>query len=175
MTLVRVLVSACLLGDRVRYDGSDATCPSPILEHWGREGRIVPFCPEVAGGFPVPRPPAEIAPGDGRDVLAGRSNVVDHQGTDVTSFFLEGARRALAEARRGGVRLAVLKDGSPSCGSSFVYDGTFRGMRTAGQGVTTALLESEGIRVFSERQIEAADAYRALIEGAGPGGGEGPS
>ncbi|HXV92902.1 MAG TPA: DUF523 domain-containing protein, partial [Pseudonocardia sp.] len=137
VTVVRILVSACLLGDRVRYDGSDATCANPILERWGREGRIVPFCPEVAGGFSVPRPPAEIGPGDGRDVIAGRSVVVDHQGTDVTSRFLEGARRALAEARQNGVRLAILKDGSPSCGSSYVYDGTFRGMRTAGQGVTT--------------------------------------
>ena len=58
--MIRVLVSACLLGEKVRYNGADAASGSRILEDWVREGRVVPFCPEVAGGLGVPRPPAEI-------------------------------------------------------------------------------------------------------------------
>jgi uncharacterized protein YbbK (DUF523 family) len=161
---IRVLVSSCLLGERVRYDGSDAACDNTTLQRWLSEGRVVPFCPEVAGGFPVPRPAAEIVPGDGRQVLDGAAIVSDHSGNDVTPYFLAGARKTLDWARLEGVRLAVLKDGSPSCGSSYVYDGTFRGMRAPGQGVTTALLERNGIRVFSERQFEQAEAYLADLE-----------
>jgi uncharacterized protein YbbK (DUF523 family) len=162
--VIRILVSACLLGERVRYDGSDATSSNEALQQWLRDGRLVPFCPEVAGNLPVPRPPAEIAPGDGRSVLEGTSAVWDREGRDVTSYLMAGARLALEAARQGEARLAILKDGSPSCGSSFIYDGTFRGMRSTGQGVTTALLESEGIRVFNERQILEAVAYLAELE-----------
>ena len=164
---VRVLVSACLLGERVRYDGSDAACASPTLQRWLSEGRVVPFCPEVAGGFPVPRPAAEIIPGDGHQVLQGSAIVSDHAGTDVTSYFLAGARLTLETAVREGVRLAILKDGSPSCGSTYVYDGTFRRMRSPGQGVTTALLQRGGIRVFNEQQFEEAEAYLADLEKEG--------
>jgi uncharacterized protein YbbK (DUF523 family) len=162
--VIRILVSACLLGERVRYDGRDALCESDVLERWAREGRLVPFCPEVAGGFPVPRPPAEIVGGDGRSVLAGASPVRDVGGRDVTSFFLEGARGAVAAARSERVRLAVLKEGSPSCGTSVIYDGTFSGRRRSGPGVTAALLEQAGIRVFSENELAAAAAYAAALE-----------
>jgi uncharacterized protein YbbK (DUF523 family) len=163
---VKVLVSACLLGERVRYNGADASCPSPILERWAAEGRLVPFCPEVAGGLPVPRPAAEIEAGDGHAVLAGTARVRDGAGRDLTRFFLDGGRGALDAARSQGARVAVLKDGSPSCGTSAVYDGTFSGRRRAGPGVTAALLEEAGIRVFSERELEEADAcLRALEEG----------
>src|SRR5919198_2406857 len=105
---IRVLVSACLLGERVRYDGRDARCASDVLDRWAREGRLVPFCPEVAGGFPVPRPAAEIHGGDGRSVLTGLARVRDVAGRDVTSLFEQGARRALETARSQGVRLAIL-------------------------------------------------------------------
>jgi uncharacterized protein YbbK (DUF523 family) len=163
--MIRVLVSACLLGERVRYDGSDATAPDETLQQWLQDGRLVPFCPEVAGSLPVPRPPAEIAPGDGRAVLEGSAAVWDREGRDITAYLMAGARQALEAARQGGARLAILKDGSPSCGSSFIYDGTFRGMRSPGQGVTTALLEREGVRVFNERQVREAAAYLAELEG----------
>jgi uncharacterized protein YbbK (DUF523 family) len=142
--VIKVLVSACLLGERVRYNGADARCASDVLERWAREGRLVPFCPEVAGGLPVPRPAAEIR---------------DQAGRDLTGFFLDGARGALAAARAQGARLAVLKEGSPSCGTGTIYDGTFTGARRAGPGVTAALLEENGIRVFSERQLDRADAW----------------
>ena len=159
MIKIKVLVSACLLGERVRYNGADARCASDVLERWGREGRLVPFCPEVAGGLPVPRPAAEIGPGDGRAVLRGAAQVRDQAGHDLTRFFLEGARGALEAARAQGAPVAVLKEGSPSCGTATIYDGTFSGTRRAGPGVTAALLEENGIRVFSERELDLADAW----------------
>jgi uncharacterized protein YbbK (DUF523 family) len=165
MEPLKVLVSACLLGERVRYNGADAACPSEVLERWAAEGRLVPFCPEVAGGLPVPRPAAEIEGGDGRAVRAGTARVRDRAGRDLTPFFLDGARRALEAARAQGVRVAVLKDGSPSCGTAAIHDGTFSGRPRAGPGVSAALLEDAGIRVFSERELFEADAcLRALEE-----------
>ncbi|MFI6816580.1 DUF523 domain-containing protein [Nonomuraea sp. NPDC050328] len=156
----RILVSACLMGRRVRYDGGAKTSASAILAGWREEGRLVPFCPEVEGGLPIPRPAAEIEPGgSGADVLAGRARVLAADGSDVTAAFLSGARQALDLALSSGVRLAVLKEGSPSCGSLAVYDGTFTGGRVPGPGVTTALLEQHGIPVFGEDRLTEADAY----------------
>jgi len=160
----RILVSACLLGERVRYNGASAAADSGILEHWLAEGRVVSFCPEVAGGLGVPRPAAEIAGADGAAVLAGEARILTRAGTDVTGQFLRGATLALDAARTQGVRLAILKDGSPSCGSTTIHDGTFTGTRRTGNGVTTALLERHGIRVFSEQEFEAASAYLAGVE-----------
>jgi uncharacterized protein YbbK (DUF523 family) len=165
--VIKVLISACLLGENVRYHGGDARVDSDILERWRAEGRLVPTCPETAAGLPVPRPPAEIVGGDGREVLKGEAFVGDRTGRDVTEAFLRGAREALEAARAQGARLAVLKDGSPSCATSYVYDGTFRGQRSAGVGVTAAVLAEKGIRVFSERQIEEAAAYLATLESQG--------
>jgi uncharacterized protein YbbK (DUF523 family) len=159
-----VLVSACLLGERVRYHGGDAACESDILVRWAQEGRLVSMCPEVAGGLPVPRPPAEIVGGDGRAVLTQEACVGDGTGLDVTEAFLRGARASLDLAIESGARLAILKDGSPSCATSYIYDGSFRGQRGPGQGVATALLARRGIRVFNERQLEAAAAYLETLE-----------
>lgn len=157
--LSKILVSACLVGNRVRYNARDVPCGSETLAGWLREGRVVPLCPEVAGGLPVPRPPAEIANADGKDVIEGSARVFDNTGRDVTGHFLEGARRALATARQHDVKIAVLKEKSPSCGSSLVYDGTFSGTANPGRGVTTAILEANGIRVFSEHEIEEAAKF----------------
>jgi uncharacterized protein YbbK (DUF523 family) len=155
----RVLVSACLLGERVRYNGADAAASSPVLTRWLAEGRVVPFCPEVAGGLGVPRPAAEIRGDGGEAVLDGTARVVTAGGGDVTEAFLAGAKLALARALAEGVRVAVLKEGSPSCGSGFVYDGSFTGARRSAHGVTTALLERHGIRVFSDRELEEAGRW----------------
>ena len=160
--MVRVLVSACLLGERVRYDGADARSGSAILGTWLAEGRLVPFCPEVAGGLGVPRPPAEIQ-GDGGAVLDGSARITTRDGADMTDAFLRGARRALEAATAAGARVAVLKEGSPSCGSGAIHDGTFSGRRRPGQGVTAALLARHGIRVFSDLQIADAAAYLATL------------
>ncbi|WP_373047673.1 DUF523 domain-containing protein [Vulgatibacter sp.] len=154
----KVLVSACLLGERVRYDGRDKRSHDDILARWEREGRVVSFCPEIGGGLPVPRPPAEIRSGVGADVLAGRAAVRNNLGGDDTAAFRAGAERALQIAQRHGIRVAVLKERSPSCGSSQIYDGTFTGKAIAGEGVTTALLRQHGIAVFSEAELAEADA-----------------
>jgi len=162
--VIRVLVSSCLLGERVRYHGDDARCSSEILDRWKAEGRIVPACPETAAGLPVPRPPAEIGGGDGRDVLASRVRVGDMAGRDVTELFLSGARSTLELALANGVRLAVLKDGSPSCAVTYIHDGTFRNQRDPGLGVTAALLAQNGIELFNEHQLEQAAAHLESLE-----------
>ena len=152
----RILVSACLLGSHVRYNSSYRLDNHPVLTRWQAEGRVVQICPEVAAGFSTPRPSAEIR-GTGDAVLHGQGQVVEQTGNDVTALYLEAGQIALELARETGCRYAVLTDGSPSCGSSFVYDGSFSGKRVAGHGTTTALLEANGIRVFSEDTIGELD------------------
>jgi uncharacterized protein YbbK (DUF523 family) len=167
-----VLVSACLLGSPVRYDGTHKRSGSEILQRWWTEGRLVPVCPELAGGLPVPRPPAEIAEGaGGAAVLAGLAKVLDSAAGDVTAPFMAGAQCALQVAQARSIRVAVLKEGSPSCGTNHIHDGSFSATRVLGRGVTAALLASAGVKVFSEEQIEEACAFlRALAPDARPCG-----
>jgi uncharacterized protein YbbK (DUF523 family) len=173
----RILMSACLVGQRVRYNATDAKeswTNLSSLERWQAEGRIVAFCPELAGGFPVPRPPAEIV-GDadteghaaqGSDVLAGRARVLEVGGADVTEFFVRGARLALQEAQRLGIRVAVLKEESPSCAIHRLYSGDFSGKLKPGRGVTSQLLAENGIQVFSEEEFEAVETHLRHLESA---------
>lgn len=161
----RVLVSACLLGQAVRYDGGAKPSHHPILCRWLEEGRVVPVCPEISGGLPVPRAAAEIVGlGGGEGVLRSKAKVVDAQGQDVSVAFLQGAQHALAIAQAQHIRVAVLKERSPSCGSSGIYAGRFDGSTLAGAGVTTALLRSEGLWVFSEEKLPEADRVLAELE-----------
>ncbi|TDD28872.1 DUF523 domain-containing protein [Actinomadura sp. KC06] len=164
----RILVSSCLMGRPVRYDGAAKPVGDDLFERWRAEGRLVPFCPEVSGGLAVPRPPAEIVGGDGHAVLDGTAQVRTDTGEDVTAEFLHGARQALDTARRSGARIALLKEGSPSCGSHQIYDGTFTGNRLPGDGVTTALLEREGIQVFSDTDLDALHALLQTLETTPP-------
>lgn len=158
----KILVSRCLLGHRVRYDGG-ASGPFDLLEQWIEEGRVVPLCPEVAGGLPTPRAAAEIPGGQGGEVLDGKAAVVTTEGEDVSAQFLEGARQALELVKKHGIRVAVLKANSPSCGNLLTYDGTFSGVKVSGEGVTAALLKRHGVRVFSELELaEAAVTLAAL-------------
>lgn len=157
----KILVSRCLLGHAVRYDGG-AHDPIGLLLQWQAEGRVVALCPEVAGGLPTPRPPAEIPGGAGAAVLDGRLAVRTAAGEDVSAAFLAGAQVALALVREHGIRIAILKARSPSCGNLENYDGSFSGRRVAGEGVTAALLRRAGVLVFSEEQLE--DAAHALLE-----------
>jgi uncharacterized protein YbbK (DUF523 family) len=160
-----ILVSSCLLGEAVRYNGADKRCDHQVLQRWIREGRVAPVCPEVAGGLPIPRPPAKIADGaGGLKVLAGVAKVVDANGRDVSAHFAKGAEQALDLARSRNIRVAVLKEGSPSCGSSFTYDGSFTAMKTPYPGVTAALLRQAGVHVFSEAQFEEADNLLKQLE-----------
>lgn len=156
----RVLVSACLLGRRVRYDGGAKSLASEILAQWQAEGRIVAVCPEVDAGLPTPRAPAEIIAGDGGGVLAGSAQVVDRDGADLTEVFRQGASLALQLCREHAIKVAVLTEHSPSCGSTQIYDGSFSGEKRAGAGVTAALLRQHGVHVFGQQDI--VEAWRFL-------------
>jgi len=158
---VKVVVSACLLGSPVRYNGKDKKSHHPVLQRWIDEGRVISACPEVLGGLGTPRPPAEIV------TIAGLRRVTTNAGQDVTDAFERGAADTLAQAQRHGARVAILKEGSPSCGSSFVYDGTFTGTPVDGEGVAAAMLRREGIRVFSEHDLDAAAEYVESLERRG--------
>jgi uncharacterized protein YbbK (DUF523 family) len=155
----RILVSACLLGARVRFDGRAKPLCHAWLDCLRRQGRIILFCPEVAGGLPVPRPASEIQGGDGRDVWSGRARVVNRRGDLVSAQFRKGAGKALAVWHRSDACLAVLKDGSPSCGKTYIYDGSFTGQTIPGQGVSAALLSRCAVPIFSEKQLEEAASY----------------
>lgn len=158
----KLLISACLLGEKVRYDGSASPVHSDIIDIWNSEGRLLPFCPEIAGGLATPRPPAEIQGGNGRDVITGVSRVITIHGKDISGNFVRGARQALNLANQNGICLAILKSGSPACGIGRVYDGSFSGKLTSGDGVTAALLKANGLKLYNEKQIE--EAYCAFLE-----------
>ena len=150
-----ILVSACLIGDPVRYDGTAKLTGNTHLANWRRQGRLVVFCPEIAGGLDVPRRPAELEPGaTAQDVLDGGARIFDNAGSDVTRSFLDGALAALAAAQSERCRHAVLTDGSPSCGSRYIYTGQFDSSRKAGMGVTAALLFNNGIQVWDHTRID---------------------
>ena len=155
----RILVSACLAGTPVRYDGKPATLNHKIMVRWISEGRAVMACPEVIGGLSTPRSPAEIVGGDGDDVLDGQATVQTRDGVDVTEQFVSGAKLALQVAQKHDIQVALLQDRAPSCGGDGVYDGTFSRTMRDGRGVTAALFERNGIKVFGGAEIEAADEY----------------
>ena len=150
-----ILVSACLLGVACRYDGESR--PSGKLNAYATCGTVVPICPEVAGGLPTPRPPAEIAGAaaglDGHAVLDGQTRVLCHDGTDVTDQFIAGAEAVLSAAQRLGIRRAILKARSPSCGAGRINEGRFAGSLVPGDGVAAALLKRNGIQVMTEETL----------------------
>ncbi len=160
----KLLVSACLLGDPVRYDGKSKAQHHAGLVDLVEQGRVIGFCPEVAGGLPIPRPAAEIQAGDGAAVIAGIARVATGEGSDVTRYFLSGARQALALCQRHDIEVAVLTESSPSCGSDRIYDGSFSRNAIAGSGVTSALLGQNGIRVFSQLDLDQALACLASLD-----------
>jgi len=162
--LIRILVSACLLGEPVRHDGSNKLTNHSQLRAWQQEGRLVPVCPEVAAGLPIPRAAAEIVDGGGHEVLLGLAEVRSGAGVTLTTQFVRGANHALDLATSRDVELAILTDKSPSCGSQKICDGNFSGTTHDGLGVTTALLEKNGIRVFSHDQIDAAALFLAKLD-----------
>lgn len=164
----KILVSACLMGARVRYDGRAKTVGDQLLATWQAEGRLVMLCPEVAAGLPTPRAPAEIAPGTTAEaVLDGQAGVYDNTGFNVTQDFIKGADLALDHAQEQNCRFALLADGSPSCGSTFVYSGMFDGQRQEGQGVVATRLRAAGVRVFAPSQLR--ELARALDEAENTG------
>ncbi len=149
----KVLVSSCLLGKRVRYDGKSLPASGSILEQWIATGKVISVCPEVDAGMSIPRAPAEISKGDGYGVWGGTAIVVDNAGMDVTAYFKKGAQMALELCKQHNIKVAVLTENSPSCGSSAIYDGSFTGKKIEGVGVTAALLRKNGIKVFSRHDL----------------------
>ena len=139
---MRILISACLLGCRCRYDG--ASKPQPWIAALAERHTLVPVCPEQLGGLSTPRPPAERC----------GVRVVTREGGDVTAQYRRGAEEALRLCRLLGCDAALLKERSPSCGSGAIYDGTFTGTVTAGDGVTAELLRKNGIPVYGETQAD---------------------
>jgi uncharacterized protein YbbK (DUF523 family) len=152
----KILVSACLLGEKVRYDGLVVPVSKMMTGILRSTAVIIPFCPEVAGGLSVPRNSAEISGKDGFDVLDGKATVKNKSGDDVTLFYLNGAEKALETAIKNNIKAAILKEKSPSCGNSLIYDGTFTKTLKSGKGVTAAMFERNGIHVFNEKEIEKA-------------------
>ncbi|EGT5681383.1 DUF523 domain-containing protein [Cronobacter turicensis] len=145
----KILVSACLMGFKVRYDGSEKAQMIDQLRRWQKEQRLVIHCPELAAGLPTPRPPAEIVSGDNKT----QDRIIEITGKDVTERYQLGAWLALRTAQNAGCTAALLTDGSPTCGSQFIYDGSFSGRRKSGMGVAASLLSAHGIAVFSENNL----------------------
>lgn len=143
-----IAISACLAGEAVRYDGSHKFyAPLKALQN---SGMAVPVCPEILGGLPVPRAPAEITGGEGCDVWTGTARVTGSDGEDVTDAFKQGALRALEYLKQRNITHVILKADSPSCGRGRIYSGAFDGSLKSGNGVATALFEANGITVWHE-------------------------
>ena len=138
---MNLLISACLMGVKCRYDGK--TKPLACLEQLIDEYTLIPVCPEVLGGLPTPRVPAERIGG----------KVITQDGRDVTANYEQGAQEALRMAQMTGCTTALLKERSPSCGSGTIYDGTFSGGLCPGDGVCGALLKKNGINVLGESRV----------------------
>ena len=143
--MVRIAISACLLGEACRWDGASKPHDA-VLKLVTQPGvEVIPLCPEVTGGLPTPRPASEIQP---------TRRVTTSEGADVTEAFLLGAQRCFRQAEEGRVAFAVLKEGSPSCGSTQIHDGTFSGVRIGGEGITAELFRQHDIVVISEVQLQ---------------------
>ncbi|WP_426617070.1 DUF523 domain-containing protein [Raoultella sp. R2A007] len=160
----KILVSACLMGFQVRYNGSGKAQLAGMLARWQQDNRLVIHCPELAAGLPTPRLSAEIVSAQGAEVMQGRAQIVESSGQDVTAHYQLAAWLALRAAQESGCDAALLTDGSPTCGSQFIYDGTFSGQRKPGSGVAAALLREHGITVFSDGQVPQLLAWMAARE-----------
>ncbi len=132
-----ILVSACLLGENVKYNGKNNL--SDLSKYLLQRDDIYPICPEVLGGLAIPRNPSEIK----------NNKVVDNQGKDVTKQFRKGAEKTLQIALQNNVKLAILMERSPSCGVHKIYDGSFQNKLIDGAGITTKLLQAHGINVIT--------------------------
>ena len=146
-TNYKVLISACLIGQRVRYDAKQKKLLHPLIKDWTAQGILLPICPEVLGGLPTPRPAAEIQ-------VNGK--IQTEQCEDVTQAFKKGAEKTLALALQHQIKIAILTERSPSCGSSEIYDGSFSRTLIDGQGMTTNLLRKNGVLVFNQSQLKEA-------------------
>jgi len=149
----KILVSACLLGCKVRYDGSAVKVDNRLFEQLSLTYELLSFCPEVQAGLPTPRAAAEIQGESGEAVLQGSAQVVGIDNIDVSDYFCRGAQMALTRCVNEKIECAILNESSPSCGSETIYDGQFIGQKKAGKGVTAALLDQHGIRLYNQHNM----------------------
>lgn len=152
----KILVSECLYGGRiVRYDAEDCAETDSRFLKWKEEGRLINICPEVFGGLPTPRPDSQRQKDGTIKTGAGR---------DVTAEYTKGAKEALRLAKENDVAFCIMKLNSPSCGSRYIYDGTFTGTKVEGQGLAVEYLRREGFMVLGEDQLEEAEKILCEIE-----------
>ena len=161
MTVVGI--SGCLGIFNSRYDGKgfndfNLDKAKSFLKNELKTDEItfIPVCPEQLGGLSTPRVPSEIVGGDGKDVWEGKAKVVSKDGVDVTENFKRGAKEVLEFAKKFDIKAFLLKDKSPSCGTTEIYSGKFDGNKNPGKGVTAALLETNGIKTFSDNMVSFA-------------------
>ncbi len=147
-----ILVSSCLCGEKCKYNGQDnfnekvaALCEN--TPH-------IKVCPEVLGGLSTPRVPAEIVGGTAEDVIKGEAKIYTQKGEDVTDAFIKGANAVIELLNQYTIEKAILKAKSPSCGKGKVYDGSFEGRLSEGNGVTAQMLLNRGIQVITEDEID---------------------
>ena len=139
----KILISACLLGINCKYNGKNNY--NSLIEKLKEKYILIPICPEQMGGLSTPRNPSEIK-GD---------KVISSAGDDVTTNFIAGANKALDIAKKENISIAILKEGSPSCCSNYIYDGTFTKTKVDGMGITARLLSNNNIKIYNENEIES--------------------
>ena len=144
------LISACLCGVNCKYNGLNNY--NEICDKLFTSGNAILVCPEQLGGLPTPRIPSEII-GESLNILNNNRVVIDKNGNDVTSQFIKGAQETLQIAKKLNIKKAILKDGSPSCGVNYIYDGKFNGTKIKGMGLTAQLLKESSIEVISELEL----------------------
>lgn len=146
----KILVSGCVYGWLCRNDAVMCPCLHPTFLKWKEEGRLIPVCPEDFGGMPTPRTESE---------RVSAIKFMNYDGVDVSEFYLKGAAEALRLAKENNVVMGIFMDGSPSCGSTRLLDGTMTHTYKKGEGITVQLLRENGFKVFSEQEIEKAAQY----------------
>lgn len=143
-----ILISACLCGVNCRYDGF--IIENKLLKKLVIMNKAIPLCPEVLGGRGVPREPAEIIGGTADDVINGKAKIIDLSGKDITNEILTGVLYVVSAVKKMGIKSAILKTKSPTCGMGKIFDGTFSGKLIEGNGILTEALLKENIKVYTE-------------------------
>jgi len=150
----KVLISSCLLGENVKYDGTNnSITQNQFIQKLQKLNLIVSICPEVEGGLPTPRVPVEIR----------NKRAINKEGKDETDEFEQGANKALEVALQNDIEMAIMKSKSPSCGAEQIYDGTFSKTLINSDGMSVALLKANGIKVFTENELEIAQKYWKIL------------
>jgi len=146
----KILISACLLGENVKYDGNNNDVSyNSIIKTLIEKNLLLPVCPEVLGGLSIPRTPVELT----------NAKAINKDGIDQTKEFKKGAKESLHVALKYDIKIAIMKSKSPSCGSDFIYDGTFSKKLIKGDGLTVEILKKNGIKVFNEEELDTLLVY----------------